>query len=131
MRGWRYESARHAMAARGMRGYTASKENPIEYIQENIRSTEKGDRTEKFKQGVKDVMFHPWQESERDWQSYTRAKSGHAEMISQDPVNKWNQRGAGLFGRVVTMANMEPLIDREKGKNFRQSVIDIEFGRRS
>jgi hypothetical protein len=197
MRGWRYESARHALAARGMKsggsayfvqrvprwrvdqhsvrsedmgyvemkmkedaeredrfkaymdslsenervelrkkletgrkGFLSSKETPVEYIQENVRSTEKGDRTEHFKQGVKDVLFHPWQEADKDWRSYNRA-AGTKMSLSNNPVERWNQRGAGLFGRVVTMANVEPLLDKEKGKNFRQSILDIEFGRRS
>jgi len=112
-------------------------ETPGQYIKRNMESTQKGDGLEKFEHSVKRLFSHPIKDLDGEWTEYTRiadndayGPAGRAEPLSKDLMGRTIQRGAALFGRVATQANVEPLIDKEKGRGFREAIMDIEFGRR-
>lgn len=106
-----------------------SEENPVDYIDRSVRS-EREHSFDDFWKGVKSLAWHPLEEMDKDWLSYQKAAKVEPKL-SPDRVERSMERGAALLGRVVTMSNVEPLIDHEEGKNMREALIDIEFGRRS
>jgi len=105
-------------------------ETPGQYIRRNMESTQKGDGLKKFEKGVVKTLFSPKKDLDEEWQEYTQVANGKKEELSNDVMGRTIQRGAALFGRVATFSNVEPLIDREQGRTFREAAMDIEFGRR-
>lgn len=154
MRGWRYDARRHSLAARGITtsrylvrkkvpintyGWKDDKKDASGYIHENVDGD--GSSPEKkmhdFKKGVKETVFSPGKDLDGEWTEYTKTADneyygakGKPEKLSSDGVERVQQRGAALVGRVVSQANVEPLIDDEDGRTFRESMMDFTFGRR-
>jgi hypothetical protein len=129
-----------AMPARFMakKGFseTDEEEGAKEYVERNVRSEGK-DGLHDFSKSVKRMVRHPMNDLDEEWQEYTRLADnkyygprGKAEPLSKDKVERTEQRGAALFGRVVSQANVEPLIDKEKDRSFRETWNDLMFGRR-
>jgi len=118
--------------------WKAKKDEPVQdYLKRNLSSIENGDRLKKFSTGVRQMIAHPWKDLDGEWQEYTAlvdnkpyGPRGHSEKLSKDKVLRAQQRGAALFGRVASQANVEPLIDGDQNRTFREIMMDIEFGRR-
>jgi len=132
--GWRGESYRHYLASKGvstvMRSrrygvYKAEDAGLQEYLGENLRSNGHG---ETFGEGVRKVLFSPVSQLDRSWSSMERS-AGQDGVMASDPAERLTERGAALVGNVVTFANVEPLVDQEKGQGFRESTMDLLFGR--
>jgi hypothetical protein len=132
--GWRQEPVRHSLAAKGIvskRGMFVSNKNETlnEYINRNLKKN-RDDNIKDFWTGVKDVLLHPVTEGQKDFQSYEEA-AGHGRIpLAKDNVGRAEEAGAGIVGRVVSQANMEPMLDHGKDRTFREDIIDLEFGRR-
>lgn len=117
---------------------TTKDEDANSYIKRNVKSTSHGDRTKNFLNGVKKTA-HTGKDLDEEWKEYTKLVDnerygpyGHADKLApKGSVERWNQRGAALFGRVVSQANVEPVVDHEKNRSFREVMMDIEFGRRA
>jgi hypothetical protein len=118
---------------------TDKKESAQEYVKRNLkgdgRSPEKKMRD--FKDGVKFTLLHPAKDLDNEWKEYTSVAdnkyygpAGRSEPLRADWYGRTVQRGAALFGRVATQANVEPLIDKNQKRTFREVMLDIEFGRR-
>jgi lipocalin len=105
-------------------------ESAKEYIARNVKSSVVGDKTELFKNGVKKTLLHPAQDLDEEWEEYTEIKTGVPERLSDDPMGRAVQRGAALFGRVLTQANVEPMIDTRMDRSFRDMSMDVMFGRK-
>jgi hypothetical protein len=143
--GWRYESHRHHLASRGIstskkRGlFSTSQEEAVgPYIKRNVMAKTNGDGVQQFKEDVSWMMRHPWKDLDGEWEEYTKLVGndaygpvGKPEPLSDDVMGRSVQRGAALFGRVATQANVEPLVDKdETNKTFRDVGTDFLFGRR-
>ena len=101
------------------------------YLQENLQSKNTdNDGLTAFWRGTSHTLFRPMDDLDADWISYNHA-AGRDVQSSDDPVERAMERGAAEVGRVVTLANVEPLIDNERDRSFRDSMIDVEFGRRT
>jgi hypothetical protein len=156
MKGWRYESAKHSLAARGIKvksvvhkdvaphtlvkhawWKTNNKEDLKMYVKRNVDGHEKHG-LEKFEKGVGNMARHPIKDLDGEWKEYTSVASndyygpqGQSEKLSRDKYERTVQRGSALVGRIVTQANVEPIIDKNQDRSFRDIMLDIEFGRRT
>lgn len=129
---WELQSVlvpRISMASKDYSFIGAADENPGEFIKENLESHE-DHSIEHYAKGIEYVLKHPFKDLDGDWLSYNEAAGNHVEL-SKHPVERAEERGAALFGRVLSQANMEPLIERGQGRTFREITMDIAFGRRS
>ena len=111
---------------------TDGKEDAHAYAKRNLKSDFDGspdDRIAHFSAGVKETLFHPVDDLDAEWLEYSKV-AGKPELLSDDRMERATQRGAALFGRVVTQANVEPIVDHKKDRTFREVMMDIEFGRR-
>jgi hypothetical protein len=89
----------------------------------------------KWWESVKFGMFHPWQDYDDEYIRYL--DSSGQDQVLHDGDGFWSdghmeraaERGAAVVGRVVTSANMEPLLDHGKGGSARDIALDIFFGR--
>jgi hypothetical protein len=131
-----HDSSAYLASKRGWED-TDHREGAVEYAERNLRSSNHGDRLGQFSSGVGRMIRHPWRDLDGEWQEYTAVADndyygprGESEPLSKDMMGRSVQRGAALFGRVVSQANVEPLIDQERGRTFRETMMDIEFGRR-
>jgi hypothetical protein len=101
------------------------------YLQENLQSKNTDyDGLTAFWRGTSHTLFRPMDDLDADWISYNHA-AGRDVQSSDNPAERAMERGAAEVGRVLTLANVEPLLDSEKDRNFRDSMIDLEFGRRT
>jgi hypothetical protein len=100
------------------------------YIKKNIDGHHDDHRLLHFWNATKHTLFRPADDLDGDWVSFNDAAGKHVTP-SKDVIQRNEERGAALIGRVVTLANVEPLIDHDKDRNFRDSMIDLEFGRRT
>jgi hypothetical protein len=129
---WEVQSVlvpRKSMASKDYLFIGATDENPRQFIKENLESHE-DHSIGHYAKGVEYVLKHPFKDLDGDWVSYNEAAGNHVEL-SKHPVERAEERGAALFGRVLSQANMEPLIERGQGRTFREITGDILFGRRS
>jgi hypothetical protein len=121
---------RSSFAAKDYSFIGTADESPGKFIKENLRATE-DHSIEHYAKGVEYVLKHPLKDLDGDWESYNEsAGNGHVEL-SKHPIERAEERGAALFGRVLSQANMEPLIERGQGRTFREITMDVAFGRRS
>jgi len=144
--GWRGESYRHYLASKGVstrgtkylasKGIASSRRYGVykadgadlkSYLGENLRSN---GQHETFGEGVRKLLSSPVSELDKSWSSMERS-AGQDGIPASDPAERLTERGAALVGNVVTFANVEPLVDQEKDQNFRESVVDLLFGRDS
>jgi hypothetical protein len=116
---------------------TSNKEDLKSYVKRNTEGHEKNG-LKKFEKGVKETIFHPEKDLDGEWKEYTSVADnkyygpqGKSEKLSKDKIIRTEQRGAALVGRVVSQANVEPLIDKNEDRSFRDIMMDIEFGRRT
>lgn len=109
--------------------YMARKDDgPMEYIQRETRRTHADPGWEKFRDGVKGEL-HLATSLDKEWLRYQRASGNGRPNLAGDRYERAQQRGTALFGRVVTMANVEPMLDHTKGENVREASFDVLFGR--
>lgn len=104
-----------------------------QYAHRNVISTFEGtpdDRIHNFAKGVRSTILHPMTDLDEEWEEYSKV-AGKPELLSDDWLERWSQRGAALFGRVATQANVEPIVDVKKDRTFREVMMDVEFGRRT
>jgi hypothetical protein len=83
--------------------------------------------TKAFLDGVKQETQHPVKSLDREYERYRDAAG--KPRTRERGVQRAEERGAALIGRVVTQANMEPLLDHGGKQNVRDVLLDIEFGR--
>ena len=107
--------------------FGASHEKPQDYIDRSLKRNS-NDGLKEFTRDVKYMITNPKGEYDNEWKSYEDA-AGRPKKLSKDPVNRSEERAAALMGRVLTQENMQPLIDKEKGRNVRGFALDILFGR--
>jgi len=116
---------------------TSKREKLNEYLKRNLDGGEKHG-LEKFEHGAVQMAKHPMKDLDGEWKEYTSLTDnkvygpyGHAEPLAKKhSMERWMQRGAALFGRVASQANVEPIIDAKQDRSFREIMLDIEFGRR-
>ena len=99
-----------------------------EYLHDNLGSNGDTDKITAFWNGASHTLFRPMDDLDCDWKSYNHTIG--RDVVVHNTMDKWTNRGAALVGRVVTLANIEPLLDHENGRSFRDSMVDLEFGRR-
>lgn len=109
---------------------TGKGEGVQEYVERNVDSHEHHG-LERFRHGVSWMIRHPMKDLDGEWKEYTQVRYGRAERLGRPhSIERWVQRGAALFGRVESQANVEPLVDARQDRSFREIMLDIEFGRR-
>jgi hypothetical protein len=116
---------------------TDKNESAKEYMNRNFEGHEK-DGEYRFRHGVANMARHPVKDLDGEWKEYTSVASndyygpqGQSEKLSKDKYERTVQRGSALIGRIVTQANVEPIIDKNQDRSFRDIMLDIEFGRRT
>jgi len=112
---------------------TSSHEGAKQYVERNLKSNFQGtpeDRVRDFARGVREMALTPMHDYDEEWEEFSTV-AGKPELLSDDPMERWSQRGAAIFGRVITQANVEPIVDYHKDRNFREIMMDIAFGRRA
>jgi len=120
---------RVSLAVKDYKYVGTSEQDPESFIKENLESH--GDHSIKsFWNGVTYVLSHPLKEMDDEWVSYNES-AGTDAGLSKHPVERAEERGAALFGRVLSQANMEPLIERGQNGTFRDITTDIAFGRQT
>jgi apolipoprotein D and lipocalin family protein len=77
-----------------------------------------------FMNDVGKMFSHPMEHFDREYQAY----SGEYVM-DKHPVDKAADAGVAIIGDVITLGNVQPLRDYEKGRSWKDAMIDIEFGR--
>lgn len=131
--GWRYESARHALAARGVKTKLDMKgalRRTNGYIEENTRKHVVAPTFSEFSHSVAKSARHPMKDADEQWKSDQLA-AGKKPILSSDRVERATERGAAIFGNVVTFANVEPLIDKDESKRpAKTQLFDFMLGRR-
>jgi hypothetical protein len=100
-----------------------------DFVHDNINGHHDDDRLGHFWSATKHTLFRPADDLDSDWVSFNNA-AGRKVVPSGDLIQRGEERGAALLGRVITLANVEPMIDHDQGRSFRDSMIDLEFGRR-
>jgi hypothetical protein len=105
-------------------------EDANQYVRRSLRGSGRSadQKMRDFSQGVRNTLFHPINELDKEWCGLERA-AGKDGIPAADRMERVAERGAALVGRVITQANAEPLIDKGKGRNFRGITTDIIFGR--
>ena len=87
---------------------------------------------ESFHDYVKDVVEgarHPMQDADEQWKSDWEAK-GKRVRLSNDPIDRSEERSAAIVANVWTQASVEPLVDHgEHNRNVRDQSIDFILGR--
>jgi len=106
---------------------TSSDERLDDYVHRNVVRTQHGGWPV-FKASVVQELQHPWKDLDGDWKRYNLV-AGRKERLSSDGVQRAEQRGAALTARVITQANVEPLIDHGKHSTARSLAGDVMFGR--
>jgi len=117
---------------------TTKNEQALPFIERNMDTQTEGDGLQQFKEDVAEMARHPMKDLDGEWEEYTSlaenkpyGKYGVPEKLSDDKVLRAQQRAAALFGRVVSQANVEPLVDkRECDRSVRDIGVDFLFGRR-
>jgi len=104
-------------------------DDPIDFISGNLKSTE-DHSLDKWWSSVKYTLLHPFKDADGEWVEYNML-AGHPIHLSDDKMERAEQRGAAIFARVASQANIEPLIERGKNRSFRQVALDLAFGRRT
>ena len=121
-----YVKKRKSMAYKFIGG---KDEDPVKFIDMNLKAT--ADHSiDKFWSGVKYTLGHPFEDADGEWIEYNMIAGNKNVLLSKDKAERAEQRGAAIFARVASQANMEPLIERGKNRSFRQIVTELEFGRR-
>jgi lipocalin len=127
---WELERRRRrAMAERDYRYIGQKDEDPKEFIHNNVDGHYDDHRLEHFWQGATHCLFRPADDLDNDWLSFNRAAGNGQIELSDNPVERYQERGAALVGRVVTIANVEPLLDHGADMSFRDTMMDLAFGR--
>jgi len=117
---------------------TTKDEDAQTFIKRNVTAETNGDGLQQFTEDVSLMARHPMQDLDGEWEEYTSlaendayGKYGKSEPLSKDRVERAQQRGAALFGKVATQANIEPLVDKnEHDRTMRDITVDFLFGRR-
>ena len=117
---------------------TTKDEDAQTFIKRNVTAETNGDGLQQFTEDVSLMARHPMQDLDGEWEEYTSlaendayGKYGKPEKLSSDRVERAQQRGAALFGKVATQANIEPLVDKkENDRTMRDITVDFLFGRR-
>jgi hypothetical protein len=117
---------------------TTKEESAHDFIKRNVTAEAEGDGLQQFKEDVSEMVRHPMNDLDAEWQEYTKlaendayGKYGVPEPLSDDAMIRAQQRGAALFGRVATQANVEPLVDKKEcDRTMRDITVDFLFGRR-
>jgi hypothetical protein len=117
---------------------TTKEESAGEFIRRNVETKTDGDGLQQFREDVAFMARHPMQDLDGEWEEYTSLADnkyygpvGVPEPLSSDRAERAVQRGAALFGRVASQANVEPLVDGgENDRTMRDVTTDFLFGRR-
>jgi hypothetical protein len=102
------------------------------YVHRSVDAREKPG-LEKWWSSVKFSIAHPWLDYDNEYARYVKA-AGEAPRKKDDfgvdeHIEKAAERGAAIVGRVVTSANVEPMLDHGEGGSARDIALDIFFGR--
>jgi hypothetical protein len=105
-----YVKKRKSMAYKFIGG---KDEDPVKFIDANLKAT--ADHSiDKFWSGVKYTLGHPFEDADGEWIEYNMIAGNKNVLLSKDKAERAEQRGAAIFARVASQANMEPLIERVK-----------------
>jgi len=169
-RGWRGESYRHSLAAKGVSTYLQrkkplymygefrraqemehshwldpkeesekldwevpkEKESVGQFVHRSVDARE-NPGLEKWWRSVEFSAAHPWLDYDNEYARYLKAAGEtpvkHDDFGVDDRIEHAAERGAAVVGRVVSQANVEPLIDHGKDGSARDIALDIFFGR--
>lgn len=111
------------------RKYDAGKK--VDDVQSYIRR-EAGSNGEKhdFMHEVSEQIRHPIRDMDGDWKSMVTA-SGH-KYRKENGIDLVEDRAAATVGKVLSQANIEPLVDKNEAQRpAREVSIDVLFGRRA
>ena len=134
--GWESAKEEEQYMARKMLWLEGSSpsESPQEYVLENVKSRPGG--MKKFTKEVKFGAVHPMKDLDDDWERYTALADndvygprGKPEPLASDKIHRSVQRGAALMAKVLSQANVEPLLDHGENSNARDLMLDLQFGR--
>jgi hypothetical protein len=151
-RGWFNERYRHFLAAKGIKtkpfqighgekmrwldGAMNGHISESSYIKGNLFRHGKQGGWPAFWSEVKRDLRHPMRDLDDDWKRYTALADnkvygpyGKSEPLSRDMLIRVEQRGAANTARVLSQANVEPLIDHGRGSTARDLAVDLVFGR--
>ena len=117
---------------------TTKDEDAQTFIKRNVTAETNGDGLQQFREDVSEMGRHPMKDLDGEWEEYTSlaenksyGKYGVPEKLSTNRMERAQQRGAALFGKVVSQANVEPLVDKkEANRTMRDITVDFLFGRR-
>jgi hypothetical protein len=124
--GWVNEPNRHRYAAMGIR--TGRLRSLNGYVHRNVASQPHKD----FLQSVKWSIHHPWKDMDGKYKSMRHAAHQDDTLAPVGSPERVEQRATATVGRVVTLENVEPMVDPEESKRpFRQQAGDWLFGRDS
>jgi len=122
--------------AEHMKWLEADSDEPLdEYIMENVVRKEHGGWPA-FRDELKKDFQHPMNDLDDDWERYTSLADndvygpvGKSEKLSKDRVERAEQRGAANMARILSQANVEPLLDHGRESTARDLAVDLVFGR--
>jgi len=136
--GWQHDTYRHYLAAKyGSAGGLAARNGSVgkykydsekvdKYVYDELKSN--GDK--EFIGPVKEQFAHPVYHVDRTWMSMERA-AGQDGKMATDPAERNIERGAAIFGQIITQGSAVPLINPKKevsSNNTRKQMLDIVFG---
>jgi hypothetical protein len=120
---------------RWLDGAMDGKVSEEDYIGGNLKRTQEGGWPA-FKKSVVEQTKHPMKDLDEDWTRYTAianndvyGPAGKSEPLSTDRVQRAEQRAAADVAKIITQANVEPLIDHGKNSTARDLTVDLVFGR--
>lgn len=128
MKGWFGEKHRHYLASKGIttnKRYFSNKNDVEKYLSRELGSRSDGD----FIGPVKQQFIHPVSYVDRTWMAMERA-AGQDGKMSSDPSERNVERGAAIFGQIVTQGSAVPLENprRECSEPARTQGLDMIFG---
>jgi hypothetical protein len=79
-------------------------------------------------------MRHPWLDYDNEYARYLKAAGEtpvrrEGDFGAEGHIERAAERGAAVVGRVVSQANVEPMLDHGEGGSARDIALDVFFGR--